>query len=146
MIVGRSLRSMVALLCEFRWILVFFDSFYSLELRGPLRSVLIRHDLLYSESRLDPVEQIVPVVSHLIRIRATRAGSAGGNSMGETSKDNVVFIRAGGIILLKLFSVHVEVMCAHRGNEQRHRDILQRAGCRIVAGAPINLIVVHRIG
>jgi hypothetical protein len=39
--------------------------------------------------------------------------------MGETSKNNIIFIRTGGVIFVKLLSVHMEVVRAHRGNEQR---------------------------
>src|SRR5580765_5370054 len=68
-----------------------------------------------SEPGFDPVEQIVPVVIHLICVRAPRAVAAGGDPVNETGKDYVLLILAGRIVFIKLLSIHKEVMSAHRG-------------------------------
>ena len=44
--------------------------------------------------------------------------------MRQTGKDDVVLILAGGVIFIKLLGVQMEVMRPHRGNEQRHGNIL----------------------
>ena len=98
------------------------------------------------EPGLDPVEQIVPVVIYLIRVRTPGAVAAGGDPMNKPGKDDIFLILAGGIIFVKPLCVYQEIMGAHGRDEQRHCDILKRARCRIVAGTPVDLLIIKGIG
>ena len=99
----------------------------------------------FPEPGRDPVEQVVPIVRHLICVRAAGTVVAGRNAVLEAGKCDKLLIFAQRVVFIKLFRVHMKVMCAHGGDENWHRDILQRAGCRIVAGTPVNLLVVQRV-
>jgi hypothetical protein len=69
------------------------------------------------------------------------ASGAGAKSVSSSFYNDKVLIRALRP-LIKHLTIPYELVAAHSSNEHWDRDFLDGTGGRIVAGAPINLVVV----
>ena len=64
--------------------------------------------------------------------------------MSRSFEHDEVLIGTRGNFIVE-FIIPDEIVASHSTDEYWHRDILKRAWSRIVAGAPIDLIIVQRI-
>ena len=97
---------------------------------------------LCSESGLDPIRDVIIEILHDVRIRPAGASRARADAMRRTFDRNEVLVGAFGLAQ-KVFAVADEIVRAHVGYQQRLGDHSQRAWRGVIAGAPINLVVVQ---
>jgi hypothetical protein len=97
----------------------------------------------HSETGVNPSRDVIEEILYGIRIlpRELLARNTGCDSMSRSFDHDEILIGAGCDFIVK-FIIPYEVVASHSTDEYRDRDILKRAGGRIVAGAPINLIVI----
>jgi hypothetical protein len=100
----------------------------------------------HSETGVNPSRDVIEEILYGIRIlpRELLAGNTGCDSMSRSFDRNEILIGAGRDFVVK-FIIPDEIVPSHSTDEYWHRDILKRARSRIVAGAPINLVVVQGV-
>src|SRR6266853_2009314 len=97
---------------------------------------------LCSESGLDPIRHVVIEILHDVRIRSAGASGARADAMSRSFDDDEIFVDAFGLTQ-EIFTVADKIVRAHVGYQQRLGDHSQRAWRGVIAGAPINLVVVQ---
>ena len=97
---------------------------------------------LCSESGLDPIRHVIIEILDDVRIRPARASGARADAMSRSFDRNEILVDALRLAQ-KVLAVAHEVVRAHVGYQQRLGDHSQRAWRGVIAGAPINLVVVQ---
>jgi hypothetical protein len=99
------------------------------------------------ETSIDPIADVVEKVRRRIRIRLSRnllAGNAASKSVSRSLDNDKVFVCALRPFI-KQFSIPYEIVSSHAGNKHRNCDMIKSAHCGIIAGAPIDLIIVYGV-
>ena len=97
---------------------------------------------LCSESGLDPIRHVIIEILDDVRIRSAGASGARADAMSRSFDRNEILVDALRLAQ-KVLAVAHEVVRAHVGYQQRLGDHSQRAWRGVIAGAPINLVVVQ---
>ena len=95
----------------------------------------------YLEARVDPFLHVIEGVFHRIGIlpRGCLAKLARANAVGRALDDEVFFVGAGRDLVVD-FVVAQKIMAAHAEDQDRHGDLLQMTGRRVVVRAIIDIV------
>ena len=97
---------------------------------------------LCSESGLDPIRHVIIEILHDVRIRSAGASGARADAMSRSFDRDEILVDALRLAQ-EVLAVADEVVRAHVGYQQRLGDHSKRAWRGVIAGAPINLVVVQ---